>query len=87
MLKYLYIINNFTGFPGGCPPISSDLISNGALGPVTSRVQNSTVMVQCDHGYVSAVDMVTCEGSMMWSPDPARGAVLCNPQGTSLYLH
>ena len=31
--------------------------------------------VQCDPGYVSNVDMVTCEGTLMWSPDP--GTVVC----------
>ena len=66
----------FIVFPGGCP-LFTDLTSNGAFGPVTSRVQGSTVTLQCDPGYVSDVDMLTCEGTLMWSPDP--GTVVCRP--------
>ncbi len=44
---------------------------NGAFGPVSSRLPGSTVTIQCDAGYVSAVTLVTCEGTLMWSPDPA----------------
>ncbi len=44
---------------------------NGAFGPVSSRLSGSTVTIQCDVGYVSAVTMVTCEGTLMWNPDPA----------------
>ncbi len=43
---------------------------NGAFGPVSSRLPGSTVTIQCDAGYVSALAMVTCEGTLMWSPDP-----------------
>ena len=35
-----------------------------------ARLPGSTVTIQCDAGYVSAVTMVTCEGTLMWSPDP-----------------
>ncbi|XP_064403391.1 uncharacterized protein LOC135348919 isoform X2 [Halichondria panicea] len=42
---------------------------NGAFGPVSS-LPGSIVTIQCDAGYVSAVTMVTCEGTLMWSPDP-----------------
>ena len=66
----------FIVFPGGCP-LFTDIISNGAFRPVTSRVQGSTVTLQCDPGYVSDVDMLTCEGTLMWSPDP--GTVVCRP--------
>ena len=37
--------------------------------------------VQCDPGYVSYVDMVTCEGTLMWSPDP--GTIVCRPIPTT----
>ena len=43
---------------------------NRAFGPTTSSLPGSTVTIQCDAGYVSAVTMVTCEGTLMWSPDP-----------------
>ena len=43
---------------------------NGAFGSVSSRLLGSTVTIQCDVGYVSVVTSVTCEGSLMWSPDP-----------------
>ena len=43
---------------------------NGAFVPVSSRLPGSTVTIQCDVGYVSAVTMVTCESTLMWSPDP-----------------
>ena len=33
--------------------------------------------LQCDPGYVSDVDVLTCEGTLMWSPDP--GTVVCRP--------
>ena len=42
---------------------------NGAIEPVSSRLPGSTVTVQCEVGYVSAVTVVTCEGTLMWSPD------------------
>ncbi len=44
--------------------------TNGAFGLVSSRLPGSTVTIQCDAGYVSAIDMVTCESTLMWSPDP-----------------
>ena len=44
--------------------------TNGAFGPVSSRLPGSTVTIQCDAGYVSPVTVVTCEGMLMWSPDP-----------------
>ncbi len=44
--------------------------TNGALRLVASRLPGSTVTIQCDAGYVSAVTMVTCEGTLMWSPRP-----------------
>ncbi len=53
---------------GGCPVLTNPM--NGAFGPVSSRLPGSTVTIQCDAGYVSAVTMVTCEGTLMWSPDP-----------------
>ncbi len=53
---------------GSCPVLTSPM--NGAFGPVSSRLSGSTVTIQCDAGYVSAVTMVTCEGTLMWSPDP-----------------
>ncbi len=43
---------------------------NGAFGPVSSRLPGSTVTIQCNAGYVSAVTMVTCDDTLMWSPDP-----------------
>ncbi|XP_064403265.1 complement receptor type 1-like [Halichondria panicea] len=49
---------------GGCP------VLNGAFGPTTSRLPGSTATIQCDAGYVSAVTMVTCEDTLMWSPNP-----------------
>ena len=42
---------------------------NVAFGPVSSRLPGSIVTIQCDAGYVSAVTMVTCEGTLIWSPD------------------
>ncbi len=54
---------------------------NGAFGPVSSRLPGSTITIQCDAGYVSTVTMVTCEGTLMWSPDPE--AIEC----TSLTTH
>ncbi len=53
---------------GNCPVLTNPM--NGAFGPVSSRLPGSTVTIQCDAGYVSAVTMVTCEGTLMWSPDP-----------------
>ena len=49
----------FIVFLGGCP-LFTDLISNGAFGPVTSRVQGSTVTLQCDPGYVGMCLMWIC---------------------------
>ncbi len=43
---------------------------NGAFGPTTNSLPGSIVTIQCDAGYMSAVTMVTCEGTLMWSPDP-----------------
>ena len=40
---------------------------NEAFVPVSNRLPRT---IQCDAGYVSAVTMVTCEGTLMWSPDP-----------------
>ena len=42
---------------------------NGAFGPVFSRLSGSTVTIQCDAGYISAIAMVTCDDALMWSPD------------------
>ncbi|XP_064402268.1 uncharacterized protein LOC135348048 isoform X2 [Halichondria panicea] len=53
---------------GGCPVLTNPM--NGAFGSVSSRLLGSTVTIQCDVGYVSVVTSVTCEGSLMWSPDP-----------------
>ena len=53
---------------GGCPVLTNPM--NGAFGPTTNSLPGSTVTIQCDVGYVSAVTMVTCEGTLMWSPDP-----------------
>ncbi|XP_064401360.1 uncharacterized protein LOC135347328 isoform X2 [Halichondria panicea] len=53
---------------GNCPMLTNPM--NGAFGQVSSRLPGSTVTIQCDAGYVSAVTMVTCEGTLMWSPDP-----------------
>ncbi|XP_064402132.1 uncharacterized protein LOC135347907 isoform X5 [Halichondria panicea] len=57
---------NFT--IGSCPVLINPM--NGAFGPTTNSLPGSTVTIQCDAGYVSAVTMVTCEGTLMWSPDP-----------------
>ncbi len=43
---------------------------NGVFGPVSNSLPRSTVTIQCDAGYVSAATIVTCEGTLMWSPDP-----------------
>ena len=43
---------------------------NGVFGPTTSSLPGSIVTIQCDTGYLSAVTMVTCESTLMWSPDP-----------------
>ncbi len=59
------IVNSFLG---NCPVLTNPI--NGAFGPVSNRLSGSTVTIQCDAGYVSAVTMVTCEGTLMWSPDP-----------------
>ncbi|XP_064403457.1 uncharacterized protein LOC135348964 isoform X2 [Halichondria panicea] len=53
---------------GNCPVLTNPI--NGSFGPVSSRLSGSTVIIQCDAGYVSAVTMVTCESTLMWSPDP-----------------
>ncbi len=53
---------------------------NGAFGPVSSGLPGSTVTIQCDAGYVSAVTMVTCESTLMWSPDP--DTIECTPLTT-----
>ncbi len=53
---------------------------NGAFGPVSSRLSGSTVTIQCDAGYVSPVTMLTCDGTLMWSPDP--DAIECTPLTT-----
>ncbi len=42
---------------------------NGVFGP-TTRLPGSRVTIQCDAGYVSTVTMVTCDDTLMWSPDP-----------------
>ncbi len=55
-------------YAGNCPVLTNPM--NGAFGPTTSRLSGSMVTIQCDAGYVSAVTMVTCEGTLMWSPDP-----------------
>ncbi|XP_064403613.1 mucin-2-like isoform X2 [Halichondria panicea] len=52
---------------GGCPVLTNPI--NVAFGPVSSRLPGSIVTIQCDAGYVSAVTMVTCEGTLIWSPD------------------
>ena len=49
---------------GGCP-----VLTNSTFGPVTSRLPGSTVTIRCEAGYVSAIATVTCEGTLMWSPD------------------
>ena len=43
---------------------------NEAFGPVSSRLPGSSVTIQCDVEYVFPVTMVTCESTLMWSPDP-----------------
>ncbi|XP_064401761.1 complement receptor type 1-like [Halichondria panicea] len=53
---------------GNCPVLTNPM--NGAFGPVFSRFPGSTVTIQCDAEYVSPVTMVTCEDTLMWSPDP-----------------
>ncbi|XP_064403648.1 mucin-2-like [Halichondria panicea] len=53
---------------GNCPTLTNPM--NGVFGPVSSRLSGSTVTIQCDAGYVSTVTMVTCESTLMWSPDP-----------------
>ncbi|XP_064407176.1 uncharacterized protein LOC135352000 isoform X2 [Halichondria panicea] len=52
----------------GCPVLTNPM--NGAFEPVSSRLPGSTVTIQCDAGYVSAVTMVICDDTLMWSPDP-----------------
>ncbi|XP_064403084.1 uncharacterized protein LOC135348714 [Halichondria panicea] len=69
---------NFT--IGGCPVLTNP--TNGAFGPTTSRLPGSTVTTQCDAGYVSAIAMVTCEGTLMWSPDPDIECMLTTPSPT-----
>ncbi|XP_064401038.1 sushi, von Willebrand factor type A, EGF and pentraxin domain-containing protein 1-like isoform X2 [Halichondria panicea] len=53
---------------GGCLALTNPM--NGAFEPVFSRLPGSTVNIQCDAGYVSAVAMVTCDDTLMWSPNP-----------------
>ncbi|XP_064402793.1 complement receptor type 1-like isoform X2 [Halichondria panicea] len=53
---------------GGCPVLTN--LMNGAFGQVFSRLLGSTVTIQCDAGYISAIAMVTCDDALMWSPDP-----------------
>ncbi len=60
---------------GGCPVLTNPM--NGAFEPVSSRLPGSTVTIQCDAGYVSAVTIVTCEGTLIWSPIPE--AITCTP--------
>ena len=51
---------------------------NGVFGPISGRLPGSTVTIQCDDGYVSAIiAMVTCEGTLMWSPDPEAIECTC----------
>ncbi len=64
----IYIFDCVNSFSGNCPMLTNPM--NGAFGQVSSRLSGSTVIIQCDTGYVSAVTMVTCEGTLMWSPDP-----------------
>ncbi len=69
--EYYYfdtIVNSARSFSGNCPVLTDPM--NGAFGPVSSRLPGSTVNIQCDAGYVSAVTTVTCEDTLMWSPDP-----------------
>ena len=63
---------------GVCPVLTNPM--NGAFVPVFSRLPGSTVTIQCDVGYVSAVTRVTCEGTLMWSPDPE--AIECTSRTT-----
>ena len=53
---------------GNCPVLIDPM--NGAFGPVSSRLPGSIVTIQCNVGYVSPVAMVTCQGTLMWSPNP-----------------
>ena len=66
--EYYYFGHSVNSFSGNCPVLTNPI--NGALGPVSSRLPGSTVTIQCDVGHVSAVTRVTCEGTLMWSPDP-----------------
>ncbi|XP_064403419.1 mucin-2-like [Halichondria panicea] len=60
--EYNFRIGNY------CPVLTNPM--NGVFGPTTNSLPGSTVTIQCDAGYVSTVTMVTCEGTLMWSPDP-----------------
>ena len=60
--------NTDSSFAGGCLALTNPM--NGAFEPVFSRLPGSTVNIQCDAGYVSAVAMVTCDDTLMWSPNP-----------------
>ncbi len=53
---------------GGCPVLTNP--ANGSFVPLSSRLRGSTVTIKCDAGYVSAIATVTCESTLMWSPDP-----------------
>ncbi len=67
--EYLLIDTHYTdSLSGACPVLTNPM--NGAFGPVSSIIPGSTVAIQCDSGYVSAVAVVTCQNTLMWSPDP-----------------
>ncbi len=69
MLISCKIVHKIRTFLGGCPVLTNPM--NGAFGPVSNRLPGSTVTIQCDAGYVSAIVEVMCEeGTLMWSPDP-----------------
>ncbi|XP_064403674.1 uncharacterized protein LOC135349109 isoform X2 [Halichondria panicea] len=74
---------------GNCPVLTNPM--NGAFGPVSGRLPGSTVTIQCDAGYVSAVTMVKCEGTLMWSPDPeaieCTSLIITTPTPTTPVLH
>ena len=65
---YLYFGHSVDSLSGNCPVLTN--LMNGAFGPTTSSLPGSAVTIQCDAGYVSPVTMVTCESTLMWSPDP-----------------
>ncbi len=67
--EYLLIDTHYTdSLSGACPVLTNPM--NGAFGPVSSIIPGSTVAIQCDSGYVSAVAVVTCQNTLMWSPNP-----------------